>query len=107
LTVINRGSEAVTISNIGIRADDNSRRRDFEYDHIHYPERLPEGTEDPFPFRVEGHGALRWIYGPSQLAEFPTRTPVRGYVKVYRSFKWRREITERTIEAPRTELIQD
>jgi hypothetical protein len=51
LTVINRGSEAVTIGNIGLRAEDNSGRRDFEYDYIHYPERLPEGTEDPFPVR--------------------------------------------------------
>ena len=51
LTVINRGSEAVTISNIGVRAEDNSRRRDFEYDHMHYPDRLPEGS----PCRWQQH----------------------------------------------------
>jgi hypothetical protein len=41
---------------------------------------------DPLPLRVEGHGALRWLYGPDQLAEFRTGTEVRGYVKAYRSF---------------------
>jgi hypothetical protein len=79
LTVINRGTEAITISDIGVRAEDNSQRRDFEYDHLHCPNRLPEGSE--LPVRVEGHGALRWIYGPPQLAEFPPRTKVRGYAR--------------------------
>jgi hypothetical protein len=37
LTVINRGSEAVTASDIGLRAEDGSQRRDFEYDELHYP----------------------------------------------------------------------
>jgi hypothetical protein len=105
LTVINRGSEAVTVSDIGLRAEDGSQRRDFEYDELHYPDRLPESHHDPLPVRLEGHGALRWIYGPHQLAEFPKGIQVRGYAKVYRSFRWRSEITERTIDAPRTALI--
>jgi hypothetical protein len=105
LTVINRGSEAVTISDIGLRAEDRSQRRAFEYDRLHYPDRLPDHGP-PFPVRLEGHGALRWIYGSYQLAEFRKGSQVRGYAKVYRSFRrWRSEITDRTIDAPRTALI--
>jgi hypothetical protein len=66
LSVINRGSEAVTISNIGLRAEGGSQARDFEYDELHYPDRLPDYHGDPLPVRLEGHGALRWIYKPEQ-----------------------------------------
>lgn len=65
---------------------------------------------DPLPLRVEGHGALRWLYGPDPLAEFRTGTEVRGYVKAYRSFRWpwlrATALSERTIEARRTESIR-
>jgi hypothetical protein len=110
LTVINRGAEAVTVSNIGLRAVDDSQARDFARDDADYPDKLPTSRNDPLPLRVEGHGALRWIYGPEQLAEFRPGTTVRGYAKVYRPFRWpwlrRDELTERTIDSPRTELIR-
>lgn len=108
--MINRGSEAVTISNIGLRAEDRAQRRDFEYDAIHDPERLPESRSGPLllPVRLEGHGALRWIYGPQQLAEFRRGIEVRGYANIYRSFRWRSSaLSERTIEGRRTEQIDD
>ena len=101
LVVINRGSEAVTISGIGVRPEDPSfsGRRDFEYDDLHHPDRLPETLHDPLPVRLEGHGALRWVYGAHQLEEFRNGTNVRGYAKVYRAFRWRSEITlaQRTV----------
>jgi hypothetical protein len=106
LVVINRGSEAVTISGIGLQAEDGSQRRDYEYDDFHYPDRIPESHHDPLPARLEGHGALRWVYGPDQLQDFRDGTDVRGYAKVYRSFRWRSDITERAIDAPRTTKIQ-
>ena len=107
LVVINRGSEAVTISNIGLRPEDpsGSGRRDYEYDDLHHPDRLPESTHDPLPVRLEGHGTLRWVYRSHQLEHFRDGTDVRGYAKVYCSFRWRSENTERTIDAPRTETI--
>ena len=68
LTVINRGSEAVTISNIGLRPVDPSHMpRDYVRDEADYPDRLPKSHHDPLPLRVEGRGVLRWIYGPHQL----------------------------------------
>ena len=111
LTVINRGSEAVTISNIGLRPVDPSHMpRDYARDEADYPDRLPESHHDPLPLRVEGRGALRWVYGPHQLAEFRSGTDVRGYAKAYRSFRWPwlrdEDLTERTIEARRTEHIR-
>src|SRR6185503_656437 len=92
LVVINRGSEAATVSGIGLRPEEPSEagRRDYEYDDLHYPDRLPESHHDPLPVRLEGHGALRWVYGPHQLEHFRDGTAVRGYAKVYRSFRrWR------------------
>ena len=81
--------------------------RDYEYDDLHYPDRLPESHHDPLPVRLEGHGALRWVYGPHQLEHFRDGTAVRGYAKVYRSFRrWRSHFTERTIDAPRTATIR-
>jgi hypothetical protein len=113
LTVINRGSEAVTISNIGLRADNKSFARDYARDQIDYPDQRPDCTfaddDARLPLRVEGHGALRWIYMPHHLAEFP-KGDVRGYAMAYRFFRWPwlsdEALTERTIEARRTELIE-
>ncbi len=104
LTVINRGSEAVTVSDIGLRAEDGGQWRGFEYDDLHNPHLLPSG--DPLPVRVEGHGAMRWIYGPEQLAAFRKGIDVRGYANVYKAFRLRRQITEREIRAPRAARIQ-
>jgi len=111
LNVINRGSEAVTISSIGLQPVDPSYMpRDYARDDAEYPDRLPESHHDSLPLRVEGHGALRWFYGPQQLAEFRSGTDVRGYAKAYRSFRWPwlrdEDLTERTIEARRTEHIR-
>jgi hypothetical protein len=105
LTVISRGSEAVTVSDVGLLAEEGQggQWRGFEYDDLHQPHLVPSGER--LPVRLEGHGALRWIYGPQQLAEFQRSIKVRGYAKVYKSFRWRSEHTERTINAPRTEQI--
>jgi hypothetical protein len=105
VTVINRGSEAITVSGIGLEARGYSAR-DFEYDEVHYPELLPTSPHDPLPLRLEGHGALRWIYGPDQLRSFPNGTMVTAYAKVYRTFRRGKAITERKICAPVGRLRQ-
>jgi hypothetical protein len=109
LTVINRGAEAVTISSIGLRATDGSFARDFQRDHAEYPEQVPDSSNDPLPLRIEGHGALRWTYGPKQLAEFRSGTAVNGYAKFYKSFRWpwqKKDITEKARTSSRTTIIR-
>lgn len=106
LTVINRGAEAVTISNIGLRREDGGGARDFEYDLLHDPLKLPDSNNDPLPVRIEGHGALRWMYGPQLLSDH-RGIDVRGYAKVYTWYRWpwRKDFTEKTIEASRTARV--
>jgi hypothetical protein len=83
LTVINRGSEALTICNIGLRdaVDRGGVVRDFARDHADHPDAIPHSTHDVLPCRIEGHGALRFTYMPEQLALFPSGTVVRGYTQ--------------------------
>ena len=109
LAVINRGSEAVTISSIGLRPVYSSRMPlDYARYQVDYPDRLPEG--DPLPLRVKGHSVMRWIYGPNLLVGLPKDTKITGYAKAYRSFRWPwlsdEDLTERTIDVPRTEIIR-
>jgi hypothetical protein len=109
LTVINRGAEARSISSIGLRATDGSFTRDFQRDHADYPDQVPNSHNDPLPLRIEGHSALRWTYGPKQLAEFRSGTTVEGYAKYYKSFRWpwqKDDLTEKTETCPRTETIR-
>lgn len=108
LTVINRGSEAATISNIGLQPEDPSRNGpNYAHDEVHQPDYLPEG--EPLPVRIEGHGVLRWTYTLEQVSALPTGTVVRGYANTYKSFRWpwlkRDALTERTVTARRTEKI--
>ena len=121
LTVVNRGEEAVSISSIGLvevgdggrcrshhRRDRPANTRDFERDDAKYPDRLPESANEPLPLRVEGHGVLRWTYGPHQLEEFRDGTQVRGYVRFYKSFSvgpWSPGLTDKTKYARRPETF--
>jgi hypothetical protein len=109
LVVLNRGSEAVTIAGVGLRPEDGSvgGGLDYEYDDLHHPERLPVTHHDPLPVRLEGHGALRFVYGSEQLKSFADSTAVRGYAKLYRTFRWpRSQFTERIIDAPRIATVR-
>jgi len=83
LIVVNKGAEAMTVADVGVRSEDRSRnidvqaRRDIDQ-QISGPE---------FPARVEGHGALLWTIGPELLKEFPRGTKMVGYAYRYRSFR--------------------
>ncbi len=81
--VVNKGAEAMTIANVGIRSEDRSRNIDVQ-------QRRDEGQqiEGPeFPVRVDAHGALRWTIGHELVKEFPKGTEMVGYAYRYRSFR--------------------
>ncbi|KHO21815.1 hypothetical protein [Mycolicibacterium setense] len=109
LTVINRGAEAVTVSNIGLRPMDPSLMPcDYALDEVLNPKRLPQGEQ--LPIRVEGHGAVKWTYTREQFVGIRQDTKVTGYAMTYRSFRWPwlrgNALTERTISARRTETVR-
>jgi hypothetical protein len=83
LIVVNKGAEAMTIGNVGVRSEDGSGRIDVQ-------ERRDKGRQiagPEFPMRVEGHGALQWIIEPELTAEFPRGTMMLGYAYRFRSFR--------------------
>jgi hypothetical protein len=81
--VVNKGAEAVTIANVGIRSEDRSRTIDVQA-------RRDQGDTiagPDFPVRVEGHGAFRWTIGRELTNEFPRGTQLVGYAQRYKSFR--------------------
>lgn len=81
--VVNKGAEAVTIANVGLRSEDGSRDIDVQRQR----DDGQQITGPEFPVRVEGHGAFRWIVGPELLKDFPRGTKMVGYSYRYRAFR--------------------
>lgn len=84
LTVINHGSEPVTIRNIGLSRTDNAVSRNYEYDARKHPDKVPHG-EMTLPARIEGHGVAVWRYDDDQLDAFQRGDTYVGWVDRYRS----------------------
>lgn len=100
VTVINRGSEAVTVCDVGLEPQGGGGPKlGYETDEMHDRTLLPTTNHEPLPLRLEGRGALRWIYGPEQLRHVRDGTTMIAYAKVYRAFRFRKAITERKIYA--------
>jgi hypothetical protein len=81
--VVNKGAEAMTIANVGLRSEDRSRNLDVQH-------RRDEGKQiagPEFPVRVEGHGAFRWTIGSELMKDFPRGTEMVGFAYRYRSFR--------------------
>lgn len=85
VVVVNRGAEATTIANVGIRSEDGSRALDVE-------SRRDQGIEisgPELPARVEAHGALHWVIDHQLVSEFPKGTNLIGFAYRYRTFRKR------------------
>jgi hypothetical protein len=90
LTVINTGSEAITVRTIGFKSDakpgvggvwlDWDTERMFPGD---YPQ--PDGPD--LPVRIEGHGCEIWTYEDAALKRIPHGTTLLGYAKRYKTFR--------------------
>jgi len=83
LVVVNKGAEAVTIANVGVRSEDSSRKIDVQNRRDNGQQ--IEGPE--FPVRVEGHGASLWTIGSDLTKDFPRGTQMVGYAQRYKSFR--------------------
>jgi hypothetical protein len=94
LTVINNGSEPVTVTSVGLTQRGRGAHR---LDYLQTwrgpaPDRLPKahGTDDTLimPLRLDGHGCHVFEYLPSALSEIPPGVSYHGYAKRYKAFRW-------------------
>lgn len=99
IVVVNSGTEATTVFNVGLRSVDRSRTIDVEYER-------DNGTTvngPDLPARIEAHGALQWTIHHELTSRFPRGTKIVGYAHRYRNYhrfpKWRQN-TIRVYETP-------
>jgi hypothetical protein len=95
LTVINNGSEAVTVKSVGLtQRGRGSHRLDF----LHTwrgpaPDRLPivhgAGDAPIMPLRIDGHGCHVFEYPPAVLSDVPRGVGYYGYAIRYQMLRWR------------------
>lgn len=95
LTLINNGSEAVTVKSVGLTQSGGSGHR---LDYLHTwrgaaPNHLPiaHGADGMLimPLRMDGHSCHVFEYSPSALAEVPPGVRYHGYAIRYQAFRWR------------------
>jgi hypothetical protein len=95
LTVVNNGSEPVTVKSVGLT---QSGRGTHRLDYLHtWRERaanqLPtvHGKVDNLvmPLRIDAHDCHVFEYPASALSDLPTGVPYHGYAVRYEAFRWR------------------
>ena len=85
--VINRGSDAVGIKNIGLC--DAARRHVVRSDWTNTAPAESTGRDSAELIRIEGQGHQVWNFVDDEsLREFPHWTEVFGFVDRYKSFRW-------------------
>ncbi|MDX1892696.1 hypothetical protein [Mycolicibacterium sp. 050158] len=92
LTVVNNGSEPVTVKSVGLVAAGPAAHR---VDYLHTwrgpsTERLPRahGVEElVMPWRITGHECHVFEYGTDILDELPRGVLYRGYATRYQAFR--------------------
>jgi hypothetical protein len=86
LAVINHGTEAMTVRNIGLRADDHTWELDFErLQREGGP--LPQGPQ-PLPIRIEGHDCKIWEHSPDRFPYLNDATKIWAYADQYRTLRF-------------------
>ncbi|SPM38980.1 hypothetical protein MNAB215_1161 [Mycobacterium numidiamassiliense] len=95
LTVINNGSEPVTIKSVGLARRGETPHR---LDYLHTwrgptTDPLPKshGVEGGvvMPLWIAGHGSYVFEFTESTLREMPPGVPYHGYAQRYLAFRWR------------------
>lgn len=95
LTIINNGSEPVTIKSMGFEGSGtkNNYRLDFlDKSHRRTGTELPNrrGGHDELvlPVRIEAHDCHVYEYNAYALAELPPDVKYNGYAQRYKGFRW-------------------
>jgi hypothetical protein len=95
LTVINNGSEPVTVQSVGLTQRGRGAHR---LDYLHTwrgpaADQVPlihgAGDAQSMPLRIDGHGSHVFEYTPSALSEIPRGVHYHGYAKRYEAIRWR------------------
>lgn len=93
VSVINNGSEAITLQSVGLTTATHSHRLDYLATwHAARTALLPStrgATATVMPLRIEAHGCALFDYGPTVTAQLPAAAAYRGYATRYRAFRWR------------------
>ncbi len=95
LTIINNGSEPVTIKSMGFKGSGTNNK--FRLDYLN-SWRAPTGAELPkrrgaddeplLPVRIQGHDCRVYEYTESALLELPLDVDYHGYAQRYQAFRW-------------------
>jgi hypothetical protein len=89
LTVINTGSEAITIRTIGFKTDvkDGGIELDWELTSRNSTATYPRPESPELPMRIEGHDCKYWIYEEAALEPIPAGDRAKGYAKRDKMFR--------------------
>lgn len=95
VTIINNGSEPVTIKSMGFKGSATNMK--FRLDYLD-TWRAPTGAELPkrrgvdddpvLPVRIHGHDCHVYEYTESALLELPPDVDYHGYAQRYEAFRW-------------------
>ena len=96
LTVVNNGSEAVTIKSVGLTSPVGVDGHQLDYLDTWHTSQTPSlprahGAQQSLvmPARIDGHASAVFEYGCDALAQLPPGRAYRGYAKRYRAWRWR------------------
>jgi hypothetical protein len=95
LTIINNGSEPVTIKSMGFTGSGTNKK--FRLDYLNtwraqsgaeLPKRRGADDEPVLPVRIQGHDCHVYEYPESALLELPPDVDYHGYAQRYKAFRW-------------------
>ena len=95
LTIINKGSEPVTIKSMGFTGSGTNKK--FRLDYLNtwraaagaeLPKRQGEDDVPVLPVRIQGHDCHTYEYTESGLLELPPDVDYHGYAQRYKAFRW-------------------
>jgi hypothetical protein len=95
LTIINNGSEPVTIKTMGFKGSGTNKK--FRLDYLNtwraptgaeLPKRRGADDEPALPVRIQGHDCHVYEYTESALLELAPDVDYHGYAQRYKAFRW-------------------